>query len=250
VTAGLTGCNHRTPLPPAARLWITGPAGCSRHADGVQPAPSRGAAVAPEPSKEPCPEPSAAPARGAPGAARSRRARRRRRAGWRVLRRARRGLAADRSPAVQADSGRAGGAQRGLDIARAGQVRRGKRRRRPEPVRDAGRPALGCRAAPAARPAAAPAAVVPANATSTPGWPASTATSRIPARAASRRPARSSAAPAQTARTTCMAVLRTRRALAPGRPSAEPTRCTATMRQVPPSTRTRSVHAGNDHPGR
>jgi hypothetical protein len=47
VTAGLTGCNHRTPLPPAARLWITGPAGCSRHADGVQPAPSRGAAVAP-----------------------------------------------------------------------------------------------------------------------------------------------------------------------------------------------------------
>jgi hypothetical protein len=64
VTAGLTGCNHRTPLPPAARLWITGPAGCSRHADGVQPAPSRGAAVAPEPSKEPCPEPSAAPARG------------------------------------------------------------------------------------------------------------------------------------------------------------------------------------------
>jgi hypothetical protein len=38
--------------------------GCNRHADGVQPAQSRGAAVAPEPSKEPCIEPSAAPARG------------------------------------------------------------------------------------------------------------------------------------------------------------------------------------------
>jgi hypothetical protein len=38
--------------------------GRNRHADGVQPVPSRGAAVAPEPSKEPCLEPSAAPARG------------------------------------------------------------------------------------------------------------------------------------------------------------------------------------------
>ena len=33
--------------------------GCNRHADGVQPAQLRGAAVAPEPSKEPCIEPSA-----------------------------------------------------------------------------------------------------------------------------------------------------------------------------------------------
>jgi hypothetical protein len=37
--------------------------GCNRRADGVQPVQSRGAAVAPEPSKEPCIEPSAAPAR-------------------------------------------------------------------------------------------------------------------------------------------------------------------------------------------
>jgi hypothetical protein len=37
--------------------------GCKRHADGVQPAQERGAVVAPEPSKEPCIEPSAAPAR-------------------------------------------------------------------------------------------------------------------------------------------------------------------------------------------
>jgi hypothetical protein len=37
--------------------------GCSRRADGVQPVPSRGAAIAPEPSKEPYIEPSAAPAR-------------------------------------------------------------------------------------------------------------------------------------------------------------------------------------------
>jgi hypothetical protein len=37
--------------------------GCNRRADGVQPAQSRGAAVAPEPSKEPCLEPSAAAAR-------------------------------------------------------------------------------------------------------------------------------------------------------------------------------------------
>ena len=35
--------------------------GCNRHADGVQPAQERGAAVAPEPSKKPCLEPSAAP---------------------------------------------------------------------------------------------------------------------------------------------------------------------------------------------
>jgi helix-turn-helix protein len=28
LTASLTGCNHRTRLPPAARLWITGRAGC------------------------------------------------------------------------------------------------------------------------------------------------------------------------------------------------------------------------------
>jgi hypothetical protein len=35
--------------------------GCNRHADGVQPVQSRGAAVAPEPSKKPCLEPSAAP---------------------------------------------------------------------------------------------------------------------------------------------------------------------------------------------
>jgi hypothetical protein len=69
-------------------------------------------------------------------------------AGWRVLRRARRGLAADCSPAIQTDCGRAGGAERGLDTARAGQVRRGEHRRRPESVRGAGRPALGCRAAP------------------------------------------------------------------------------------------------------
>jgi hypothetical protein len=34
--------------------------GCTRRADGVQPAQERGAAVAPEPSKEPCIEPSAA----------------------------------------------------------------------------------------------------------------------------------------------------------------------------------------------
>jgi hypothetical protein len=37
--------------------------GCNRHADGVQLAQSRGAAVAPEPSKKPCLEPSAAPGR-------------------------------------------------------------------------------------------------------------------------------------------------------------------------------------------
>jgi hypothetical protein len=37
--------------------------GCNRRADGVQPGQSRGAAVAPEPSKEPCIEPPAAPAR-------------------------------------------------------------------------------------------------------------------------------------------------------------------------------------------
>jgi hypothetical protein len=36
--------------------------GCNRHADGVQLAQERGAAVAPEPSKEPCIEPPAAPA--------------------------------------------------------------------------------------------------------------------------------------------------------------------------------------------
>ena len=36
--------------------------GCNRHADGVQSVQERGAAVAPEPSKEPCIEPSAAPA--------------------------------------------------------------------------------------------------------------------------------------------------------------------------------------------
>ncbi len=29
LTARLTGCDHRTPLLPAARLWITGPTGCS-----------------------------------------------------------------------------------------------------------------------------------------------------------------------------------------------------------------------------
>jgi hypothetical protein len=38
--------------------------GCNRHADGVQLAQERGAAVAPEPSKEPCKEPPAAPAPG------------------------------------------------------------------------------------------------------------------------------------------------------------------------------------------
>jgi hypothetical protein len=37
--------------------------GCSRHADGVQPAHERGAAVAPEPYREPSMEPSAASAR-------------------------------------------------------------------------------------------------------------------------------------------------------------------------------------------
>ncbi len=37
--------------------------GCNRHADGVQPAPLRGAAVAPEPYREPPNEPSAAPVR-------------------------------------------------------------------------------------------------------------------------------------------------------------------------------------------
>ncbi len=177
----------------------------------------------------------------APGAARSRRGRRRRRAAgefFGALGAAWPLTAAQRSrltPAVLA------ALNAGWTPHELGQVRRGERRRRPEPVRGADRPASG-------RPGRRGAA----NATSAPGWPASTATRRTPARAASRRPARSSAAPAQTARTTCMAVLRSRRALAPGRPGAEPTRCTATMRQVPPSTRTRtrSVHAGNDHPGR
>jgi hypothetical protein len=36
LTAGLAGCNHRTPLLAAARLWITGPAGCSLCSHGVQ----------------------------------------------------------------------------------------------------------------------------------------------------------------------------------------------------------------------
>jgi hypothetical protein len=43
-------------LPPAPGT------GCNQRADGVQPVQSRGAAVAPEPSKEPCIEPPAAPA--------------------------------------------------------------------------------------------------------------------------------------------------------------------------------------------
>jgi hypothetical protein len=41
-------------LPPAAG------SGCNQRADGVQPAQPRGAAVAPEPSREPSPQPSAA----------------------------------------------------------------------------------------------------------------------------------------------------------------------------------------------
>jgi hypothetical protein len=46
LAAGLAGCNHRPPWPPAARLWITGPTGCSRctpGGNGVQPARGRGA---------------------------------------------------------------------------------------------------------------------------------------------------------------------------------------------------------------
>jgi hypothetical protein len=43
LTARLTECTHRTPLPPAARLWITGPAGCSR----CTPSRERGATGAP-----------------------------------------------------------------------------------------------------------------------------------------------------------------------------------------------------------
>ena len=46
LTARLTGCTHRTPLPPAARLWITGPRGAAvapRAGNGVQPARRRGA---------------------------------------------------------------------------------------------------------------------------------------------------------------------------------------------------------------
>ncbi len=40
---GLTGCNHRTPSPPAARLWITRPTGRS----SCTPSPERGATGAP-----------------------------------------------------------------------------------------------------------------------------------------------------------------------------------------------------------
>jgi hypothetical protein len=42
LTARLAGCTHRTPLPPAARLWITGPAGFSR----CTPSRGRGATCA------------------------------------------------------------------------------------------------------------------------------------------------------------------------------------------------------------
>ena len=44
--AGLAGCNHRTPLLAAARLWITGRRGAAvapRAGNGVQPARRRGA---------------------------------------------------------------------------------------------------------------------------------------------------------------------------------------------------------------
>jgi hypothetical protein len=86
-----------------------------------------------------------------------------------------------------------------------------------------------------------------ASATSARGWPASTATRRTPARAATRRPAHSRTAPAQTARTACTAILRNGRALEPGRPGAAPSHRTTKIRQVPSSTRTRSVHAGSDN---
>ncbi len=83
--AGPDAASHRVqpphPTPAAANLWITRrtgccqphPAsgtGCSQRTGGVQPVPARGAAVAPEPYKEPSREPpAAAPAREAPPAA-------------------------------------------------------------------------------------------------------------------------------------------------------------------------------------
>lgn len=223
---------------------------------GVQPARRRGATCAvtgcigcTEPSKEPCPEPSAAPARG------------------------RQALPAAGGPA--GGGGRAGeffaalgaawlltAAQRSrltpavLAALNAGWTPH-------ELARFAGANAGGVQnpyAVLAARLSAAELPPPPGQRPPRPPWcgecdertrmAGSYSDAPNPCRAASRRPARSSAAPAQTARTACMAVLRNRRALAPGRPSAKPTRCTATMRRVPPSTRTRSVHAGNDHPGR
>lgn len=105
-----TGGNHRTPHPALANLRIIPPArpssctprgerGCNQHADGVQPAQPRGAAIAPEsplgnhpPNRPPTPR-----ARGSGHGHDSRR-----RAGRRVLRRARGRLAADRHPAGQA----------------------------------------------------------------------------------------------------------------------------------------------------
>jgi hypothetical protein len=46
LATGRTGCNHRTPRPAPARLWITCPTGCNsctRAGNGVQPALPRGA---------------------------------------------------------------------------------------------------------------------------------------------------------------------------------------------------------------
>jgi len=44
--AGMAGCNHRTPLLPAARLWITGPTGCSSCIPGRERGATRAPSVA------------------------------------------------------------------------------------------------------------------------------------------------------------------------------------------------------------
>ena len=144
LTARLTGYNQRTPLPPAARLWITGPTGCNWRSYGVQrlhpnrPGTGRPAREAPSAAE-------AADGGGPVGeffAALG--------ADWRLTGAQRVSLA----PAVRPR------AERGLDSADAGGLHRGEDRRRAEPVRGAGRAAFTRRTAAAARAATFPAAVV------------------------------------------------------------------------------------------
>jgi hypothetical protein len=131
--------------------------GCNRHADGVQLAQSRGAAVAPEPSKKPCLEPSAAPGRvdeapaldgqgGGPigefFAALG--------PGWRLTAAQRARLAAAVTAALKS----------GWTPGTLAAITGGEHQRSVEPVRGAGGAAGTRRAAPASHPAAVSAAVV------------------------------------------------------------------------------------------
>ena len=154
--------------------------GCNRRADGVQLARLRGAAVAPEPYKEPSREP-AAPAREAPSAAGAMDGGGPVGGFFAVLGADWRLTGAQRG---QAHPRRRHGAERGVDAADTGGLHRGEHQRSAEPVRGAGGAARTRRAAPASHPAAVSATVGAISATSGPGCSGLTVTRRARARAA------------------------------------------------------------------